>query len=204
MTPARRLSRGAAVAGVTLVLSVILAAVGFGALNALPTASRADRVAVRVLQELARIRRTASEIHLAGRRPISATCVRRHHRELVATRGLRITLDGPRIVGQPPRSEMPEDVVVAIADLAVCPGVASAELVNRVLAGPVPGFLELRWHRQLAYRFRISRDRPMVLLYVSRENRSPIGAVLVGRRIHGWSIVHAMRTRRVNAGLSRK
>jgi len=203
MMPAR-LSRGAAVVGITLVLSVVLAAIGFGTLNALPTASRADRLAVAVLQELARIRRTSSEIHLAGRRPMSATCVRRNNRELVTARGLRITLDGPRIVGQPRRSEMPEYVVVAIADLAVCPGVASAELVNRVLAGPVPGFLALRWHRRLAYRFRISHDRPMVLLYVFRKNRSPIGAVLVGRRVHGWSIVRAVRTRRPNGGPSRE
>jgi len=204
MTPATRLSRGAALVGIVLALSIILAAVGFGALNALPTASRADRVAVGVLRELARIHRTASEIHLAGRRPISAMCVRRHNRELVTARGLRIALDGPRIVDQPRRSEMPEYVVVAIADLAVCPGVASSELVNRVLAGPVPGFLVLRWHHRLAYRFRVSRARPQVWLYVFRRNRSPIGAVLVGRRVRGWSIVHAVWTRPLNGGLSRE
>jgi hypothetical protein len=192
MRPRRRLSRVSQVVGMCLVLSCTLAAVGFGVLNVLPRPSQADRFGVAVLAKLGHERRTSAEVHLIGWRVVRTTCVRWHRRERLAAGTMQLTLDGSWIERRSGALRyVPGNVVAGLADLAVCPGVVASDLQNRVLAGALPRATRARWHGRLAYRLRVSHGRPVLFVYLSRNRLLPLGALFLGRRIRGWSVVRS-------------
>jgi hypothetical protein len=170
-----------------LLLALVIAAGAFALQMTLHRASHGERLVVAELKQLERLEATRAVIRIDGRQTISSVCQRVGHHEVVKLGGrTRLLIVGARFY----RLAGPRETPLALAakvDLAACPRLLSAELGNRLLQGRSVLLGPVTWHGLRAYAMRLGRDRPTVLLYVSRRDLRPLGLSFSSRGIVGSS-----------------
>lgn len=159
-----------------------IAAVAFALVGMLPSPSAADRVAVRVLDRLDSTHGRGGQMVLAGRR-IGVSCRRlRDARHLISlSDGTKLILAGThvrvRLAESSPRMlaavTHPSEMAAAEADLSGSHTLYVKQL-TALLAHGHPTVAPAMVRGEEAYRIRLTRDRPVVDLYVAQATLRPL------------------------------
>ena len=176
--------------------ALAVAAASFALISTLPPPSEDERLAVRVLEVLARSGGGGAVLHVGGR-AVVASCRRLPGRKrlVMLGDGERLVLQGTQVRSHTmgaravarARPRHAAELLAVKADLAGSHSLYATALRARLArGGAILGGLA-SFRGVPAYRIRLGADRPQVELLVARRTLAPLAARYRSRRVTAWS-----------------